>query len=115
MQLVESTGISFGSTATSLANGGVACATDMDLLALMRQIEPGADNGALVPARNLRRAAQLDKRDFDGRVLDLARAGRLTLHRHDFATGLSTTERDELVCDGAGTFYVGMALRRGTN
>ena len=115
VQLVESTGISFGSTATSLANGGVACATDMDLLALMRQIEPGADNGALVPARNLRRAAQLDKRDFDGRVLDLARAGRLTLHRHDFATGLSTTERDELVCDGAGTFYVGMALRRGTN
>ncbi len=115
VQLVESTGISFGSTAATRADGVVARATEVDLLTLMRQIEPGTDNGALVPARNLRRAAQLDKRDFDLRVLDLARAGRLTLHRHDFATGLSTTERDELVCDGAGTYYVGMALRRGTN
>ena len=81
----------------------------------MRQIEPGADNGALVAARNLRRAAKLDKHEFDRAVLELARNGRLTLHRHDFATSLSATERDELVSDGEGTFYVGMALRRGAN
>ena len=84
----------------------------LDLLMLMRQIEPGAERGALVASRELRRAANSDKADFDRAVLDLARQGRLMLHRHDHASGLSSSERDELVTDGAGTYYVGMALRR---
>ena len=87
---------------------------DLDLLMLMRQIEPGAERGALVTAKKelLRRAANFDKLQFDQTVLGLARQGRLMLHRHDHASGLSPSERDELVTDGAGTYYVGMALRR---
>jgi hypothetical protein len=85
---------------------------EIDLLILVRQIEPGADRGALVTARELRRAANLDKLQFDQSVLGLARQGKLMLHRHDHASGLTTSERDELVTDGAGTYYVGMALRR---
>jgi len=85
---------------------------DLELLMLMRQIEPGAERGALVTARELRRAANSDKLHFDQTVLSLARQGRLMLHRHDHASGLSSSERDELVTDGAGTYYVGMALRR---
>lgn len=84
----------------------------VDLLTLIRQIEPGADRGALMTARDLRRAANLEKRQFDELVLDLARQGRLMLHRHDHASSLSPAERDELVTDGAGAYYVGMALRR---
>ena len=112
VQLVEATGVHFG-TSTSAQNGEVPKREIVvDLVSLMKSIEPAADNGALVAARELRRAAQLDKSQFDRAVLDLARQGQLMLHRHDFAAGLSTAERDELVTDGAGTYYVGMALRR---
>lgn len=110
VQLVEATGISFGIGSTHHA--AAAAQPNIDLVALMRRIEPGADNGALVAARELRRAAKIDKSLFDREVLSLAQLGRLMLHRHDFASGLSPAERDELVSDGAGTYYVGMALRR---
>jgi hypothetical protein len=54
----------------------------------------------------------LEKQLFDRAVLELARQGRLSLHRHDFPSSLSPAERDELVTDGAGAYYVGMALRQ---
>lgn len=85
-----------------------------DLLGLMRHIEPAADRGALVTFRELRRAAQLEKHAFDAAVLDLARQGRLMLHRHDHPAGLSPQDRDQLVTDGAGNYYVGAAMRRTT-
>jgi glycosyltransferase A (GT-A) superfamily protein (DUF2064 family) len=106
---MEATGISFGSAAPCPVDGSV------DLIALMRLIEPGANRGALVGARDLRRAAKLEKQSFDRAVMELARQGRLSLHRHDYATSLSAAERDELVTDGAGTYYVGMALRNGAS
>ncbi len=116
--LFEQSGLSLVFADRAATNGGLADspatppADALGLLSLMREIEPGAERGALVPARDLRRAARLDKPHFDRAVLDLARQGRLMLHRHDYASGLSAAERDELVTDGAGTFYVGMALRR---
>lgn len=116
IQLVEEAGISFGASGTiadtnsNTSGEGVTPAT-VDLIALMKRIEPGAERGALVGARDLRRTAHLPKREFDHAVLELARSGRLSLHRHDYATSLSQDERDELVTDGDGTFYVGMALR----
>ena len=90
----------------------VARVTTLNILLLMRQIEPGAERGAMVSARDLRRVANLDKPEFDLAVLDLARQGRLMLHRHDHASHLAAHERDELVTDGAGNYYVGLALRR---
>jgi hypothetical protein len=77
----------------------------------MKQVEPGAQHGALVTSRELRRAARLNKADFDALALELARQGRLVLHRHDFASSLSPEEKDELVSDGQGNYYVGLALR----
>lgn len=106
VQLLEEAGISFGGNSTP-ANSPPA----VDLVSLIKRIEPGAERGALVGARDLRRVAQLAKPDFDHAVLELARQGQLSLHRHDYATSLSQVERDELVTDGDGTFYVGMALR----
>lgn len=85
---------------------------ELELLGLIRQIEPGAEQGALVTARELRRVANREKSCFDQAVLTLARKGLLMLHRHDYPSGLSPFERDDLVTDGAGTYYVGMALRR---
>jgi hypothetical protein len=84
----------------------------LDLLMLMKQIEPGAVRGALVSARELRRVANLDKVEFDRTVLGLAQSGRIMLHRHDHPSGLSQAERDELVTDGADGYFVGMAIRQ---
>jgi hypothetical protein len=111
VQLLEAAGISFGS-----APGGdetPAAAMAPDLIGVMRQIEPGVDRGALVGARDLRRAVRMQKTQFDRAVLELARQGRLSLHRHDYPASLSAAEREELVTDGSGSYYVGMALRRG--
>jgi hypothetical protein len=113
LELVEATGISVFSRAAAQEAASPPPVADVDLLTLMKRIEPAAENGALVPARDLRRAANIEKTRFDHAVLDLARQGRVMLHRHDFAAGLSEVERDELVTDGRGTYYVGMALRRG--
>lgn len=110
LELVESAGVSL--LASGVSEPHRPPPTHVDLLTLMRRIEPGAENGALVAARDLRRAAGIEKSQFDQTVLDLARQGRLMLHRHDFAAGISESDRDELVTDGHGTYYVGMALRR---
>jgi hypothetical protein len=114
VQVVEATGVSFGSAASAGQTLKDSPRTgSVDLVAIMRRIEPGADRGALVGSRDLRRVAKLDKPLFDRAVLELARQGRVSLHRHDYATSLTAAERDELVTDGAGTYYVGVALRNG--
>jgi hypothetical protein len=113
VQLLEAAGISFGSAATARGENTPAMqAGAVDLPALIRRIEPGADRGALVGTRDLRRAAGMDKTPFDRTVLELARQGKLSLHRHDYPSSLSSSERDELVADGNGSYYVGVALRR---
>jgi hypothetical protein len=113
VQLIEAAGVRF---AQAEPHGRAALNSSLDgsvdLIALMRRIEPGADRGALVVSRDLRRVAKLEKQLFDRAVLELARQGRLSLHRHDFPSSLSPAERDELVTDGAGAYYVGMALRQ---
>jgi hypothetical protein len=119
VQLMESTGISFGGTSQSSGTATlnrpepVASqeSTAVELLELMKRLEPGAERGALVGSRELRRASLLEKSQFDSAVLDLARHGKLSLHRHDYASSLNQQERDDLVTDGAGTYYVGMAIR----
>jgi hypothetical protein len=112
VQLIEAAGVPFASAAVATReNPARVPAPAVDLMALMRRIEPGADRGALVVSRDLRRAAKMEKQAFDRAVLELARQGRLSLHQHDFASALSPAERDELVTDGTGAYYVGMALR----
>ncbi|MFM7863765.1 MAG: hypothetical protein ACKPHU_06105, partial [Planctomycetaceae bacterium] len=122
VEMLEAAGIVLGATgsgAGSIAGAGAAAAVTatagvtVDLVRLMRELDAGADRGALVTARVLRAAAGLPKRQFDELALQSARAGRIVLHRHDFASSLSVAERDELVTDGAGEYFVGMALRAG--
>ncbi len=86
--------------------------TTVDLIQLMRSIEPRAETGALVILPELRQAAGMPKEAFDEAVLQLGRDGRLTLHRHDFPGNLGVSERDALVTDGRGNFYIGVGLRR---
>ena len=115
VDMLESAGISLGATTGSTAASAAAAVSvpSVDLVRLMRQLDAGADRGALVTARVLRGAAGLQKKQFDELALQLSRAGRIVLHRHDFASSLSVVERDELVTDGEGQYFVGMALRTG--
>lgn len=76
----------------------------------MKRIEPGAERGALVGFRELRKTSPLSKELFDTIALDTARRGLVSLHRHDFATSLPAAELAELVTDGE-TYYIGCAMR----
>ncbi|MGO9601029.1 MAG: hypothetical protein ACLP7Q_23860 [Isosphaeraceae bacterium] len=84
------------------------------ILDQMLDVHPGAANGALVQLRELRRAMDfqnIEKSAFDRAVLHLADAGKVALHRHDYPAGLSEQDRAELVTDGTGDYFVGIALR----
>lgn len=113
VELIEAAGVPIGAASAVPRDAAAAPRTDsVDLVSLMKRLEPGAERGALVGARDLRRAAGLDKTRFDTAVLELSRRGHVSLHRHDFPASLTPQERDELVTDGAGTYYVGLALRQ---
>ncbi len=114
VQMIEGAGVSLGtwSAGGHAATPPVPATTAVDLIAIMCRIEPGAERGALVGARDLRRHAGLPKAAFDEAVLQLSRQGRVSLHRHDYPASLSPEERDELVTDGLGNYYVGVALRQ---
>lgn len=67
----------------------------------------------LVSLTDLRRSlagALPAKVEFDQTVLQLARQGRVVLHRHDYPSSLSPTEQAELVNDEHGNYYIGIAL-----
>jgi hypothetical protein len=90
-----------------------AAVAAVNLVALMKQVNPGAELGALIGVAELRRRAGLSKEAFDREALALAKGGRVSLHPHDFPGGLTPERRAELITDGAGRYYVGLALRRG--
>ena len=52
-----------------------------------------------------------NKDPFDQAVLSLWRQRQVYLDRHHFAQGLSEEERNQLVADGAGNYYVMISLR----
>lgn len=85
------------------------------ILSALPQVEPSAAQGALVTVRDVRRVPQLvgiAKGVFDQAVLALSERGTLALHRHDYPGSLTPAERDDLVSDDAGSFFIGMTLRR---
>lgn len=128
VQLLESCGVLLGvaATSTSLAPGSPSTAADAidadqsailadvaaRILAVIREIEPAADQGALVSARELRRGVGGEKRLFDAAALLLQKQQTLSLHRHDYPMSLTDDERRELIFDGRGTYFVGVAIRR---
>ena len=72
------------------------------------RLQPPGQGRALVSIRELRRSVGLAKSLFDKAVLSLALQGKVALHHHDFPSSLSPEEREELVRDEQGTYYVGI-------
>jgi hypothetical protein len=82
--------------------------TERLILETITRLQPPGQKRALVSIRELRRSMNLAKKDFDRAVLCLASQGKVALHHHDFPTSLSQAERDALVQDERGTYYVGI-------
>jgi len=78
------------------------------ILEAITRVQPSGQRRALVSVRELRRSVSLPKNVFDKIVLSLALQGKVALHHHDFPSSLSPDERDELVRDEQGTYYVGI-------
>jgi hypothetical protein len=68
-------------------------------------------HGALIPIRRLRSTLQLAKDRFDAALLELYGDDAIILHHHDYVGNLSEAERNELVMDRHGNYYIGVALR----
>lgn len=74
-------------------------------------VERLAATDPLVSLSELRRDLAFaipNKNDFDRAVLRLAETGRVVLHRHDYPTSLSQPERDALVSDERGNYFIGV-------
>ena len=71
---------------------------------------PGC-NKALVSIRELRTEAGIKTRVFDSTVLDLAKHQKIFLHKHIHPYRLTDKDKEELVTDGKGNYYVGLVLR----
>ena len=92
----------------------VALNPEETLKARMLQLKPAAANGALVSLSDLRRSLSTEfpgKAVFDQAILQLAATDRFALHHHDFPSSLSQEEREALVLDEFGNYYIGIALR----
>lgn len=84
------------------------------ILDAIARLAPPSSPGAAVSVRMLREAVKTqipEKEAFDRMILDLAAQEKLAVHYHDFPASLSPGELDELVTDGRGNFYIGVALR----
>ena len=68
---------------------------------------------ALLSVRELRPRTSLGKEQFDRIALELAREGFISLHHHDHAASLPESERMQLIEDARGTYFNGIAPRRG--
>jgi hypothetical protein len=80
----------------------------------MRDLDSAVEYGASVLLRDLRRhmPGEYHGHDtFDVAVLRLADQDRIVLHRDDQPACLTDAERDELVRDEEGTYYVSIAKR----
>lgn len=82
------------------------------ILECLRNRDPEAARGALVPLAELRRgtAHAIGSAAFDSALLGLARAGRVQLRSHALPAELTEEEKPLLVPDGRGSFYVEVGL-----
>lgn len=95
------------------ASGTAAAPVDdrADVLRGVQVLEAREGQGALIPMRKLREALRLNKARFDAAVLGLYAEDAVILHHHDYVGSLTEAERNELVLDRHGNYYVGVALR----
>jgi hypothetical protein len=78
----------------------------------LRELASDNPGQALLSVRELRSRVALRKERFDAVALDLMRSRKVSLHYHDHPASLPEAERSELVQDGRGRYYIGIAPLR---
>ena len=96
------------------SNGATNPGAKRELLDALGKLAAASPPGALLSIRELRRRISMGKGQFDATALSLSKEGAVSLHFHDHPASLPENERNELVQDGRGGHYVGIALRRGS-
>lgn len=76
-------------------------------------IEPSAVRQAPVWIPDLRQAMDLPKSTFDRSILMLSRQGKVFLNRHAHPAQLDDTQREAMIPDGQGNYFVVMGLHEG--
>jgi hypothetical protein len=85
---------------------------DQNVIERMIQLKLATANGGLISLTELRRSLATEipeKLSFDQAVLRLAEKGIVVLHRHDYPSSLSQQERDALVSDDRGNYFIGIS------
>lgn len=96
------------------ANGGLGKPANLNDLVFkgMSSIERHASEGALVSLQELRSELSnhlISKQDFDNQILKMAQEGLVILARHDFPAKLTQKEKDQLIYDGKGNYYIAVS------
>lgn len=84
------------------------------ILSTILRLNPQAHRGALVYLPELRQALRHhfpDKRSFDQAVLWLAQQGKVQLQSHDLPSQLSPEEREAMIDNGRGSYFMAVGLR----
>ena len=79
----------------------------------MLKIVPSAAKQAPVWLPDLRNALDLSKDTFDRAVLILAKQGKVFLNKHAHPAQMTDTEKETMIADGQGNYYVVVVLREG--
>ena len=85
---------------------------DQTVLERMIQLKLAVANGTPLSLTELRHSLPSEtsgKSSFDRVVLRLAEQGTIVLHRHDYPESLSRRERDALVSDERGNYFIGVS------
>ena len=86
------------------------------LIARLRELNPQVDGGALVYLPHLRTAMRdvlPDKPGFDRLVLSMLEQRRVQLQSHPVPSQLKPEERESMIEDGRGSYYMAIGLRQG--
>lgn len=81
----------------------------------MLRIVPGAAKQAPVWIPDLRNALDLPKYTFDRAILTLAKQGTVFLNKHAHPAQMTDAERETMIAEGQGNFYVVVVLREGNH
>jgi hypothetical protein len=95
--------------------GAPGAPSDSAILDAMRQLNPRVEQGDLVYLPHLRTALKdrfPDKVSFDRAVLALTEQRRVQLQSHPVPAQIKPAERESMIEDGSGSYYILIGLRR---
>ncbi|MCP4108031.1 MAG: hypothetical protein GY749_21210 [Desulfobacteraceae bacterium] len=78
------------------------------------EIDPAARQQAPISIPKLRNSLDLSKKIFDQSIIGLCTQGKVFLNKHAHPVQMNEEEREQMVADGQGNYYVVIVLRKGT-